>query len=92
MPVLVHLAREGRYVDSRVIVADCPPEAAFDPIACIGGEKGWYAFDTLWDIRGFSTSFWAAPATVEVVATSTRSSRAITLSGGEWSAWKRRAC
>ncbi len=53
MPVPVHLAREGRYVDSRVIVADCPPEAAFDPIACIGGENGWYAFDTLWDIRGF---------------------------------------
>lgn len=43
----------GRYVDSRVILASCPPEAAFDPIACIGGEKGWYAFDTLWDVRGF---------------------------------------
>lgn len=49
----VSLAREGRYVDSRTIHADCPPEAAFDPIACIGGDKGWYAFDTLWDIRGF---------------------------------------
>jgi len=31
----------------------CPPEAAFDPIACIGGERGWYAYDTLWDLRGF---------------------------------------
>jgi uncharacterized protein YbjT (DUF2867 family) len=47
------LAREGRYVDSRAIVAHCPPEAAFDPVACIGGDRGWYAFDTLWDIRGF---------------------------------------
>lgn len=47
------LAREGRYVDSRIIHAHCPPEAAFDPIACIGGDKGWYAFDTLWDMRGF---------------------------------------
>jgi uncharacterized protein YbjT (DUF2867 family) len=44
--------REGRYVDSRTIRVSCPPEAAFDPIACIGGERGWYAFDTLWDIRG----------------------------------------
>ncbi len=45
--------RAGRYIDSRTIHTDCPPEAAFDPIACIGGERGWYAFDTLWDIRGF---------------------------------------
>jgi len=47
------LVRAGRYVDSRVIHVDCPPEAAFDPISCIGGERGWYAYDTLWDIRGF---------------------------------------
>lgn len=52
-PTPVSLSREGRYIDSRTIHASCPPEAAFDPIACIGGEKGWYAFDTLWDIRGF---------------------------------------
>ncbi len=45
--------REGRYVDSRTLRIACPPEAAFDPITCIGGENGWYAFDTLWDIRGF---------------------------------------
>jgi len=45
--------REGRYVDSRVRRVACPPEAAFDPIACIGGERGWYAYDTLWDVRGF---------------------------------------
>lgn len=49
----VHALREGRYIDSRTIRTACPPEAAFDPIACIGAEKGWYAFDTLWDIRGF---------------------------------------
>ncbi|MDR3685648.1 MAG: SDR family oxidoreductase [Coriobacteriia bacterium] len=45
--------RQGRYIDSRVLRVACPPEAAFDPIACIGGERGWYAFDTLWDLRGF---------------------------------------
>ena len=48
----LNFEREGRYVDSRTIRVACPPEAAFDPIACIGGERGWYAFDTLWDIRG----------------------------------------
>ena len=45
--------REGRYVDSRSIFTECSPEAAFDPVACIGGDNGWYAFDTLWDLRGF---------------------------------------
>lgn len=44
---------EGRYIDSRVLSVACPPEAAFDPVACIGGENGWYAYDTLWDLRGF---------------------------------------
>ena len=57
----VSLAREGRYIDSRTIHAHCPPEAAFDPIACIGGERGWYAFDTLWDIRGFIDIVFGGP-------------------------------
>ncbi len=57
----VGLVREGRYVDSRTIHAHCPPEAAFDPIACIGGERGWYAFDTLWDIRGFIDIVFGGP-------------------------------
>lgn len=52
-PNPAHATVGGCYVDSRCIRTACPPEAAFDPIACIGGEKGWYAFDTLWDIRGF---------------------------------------
>jgi hypothetical protein len=55
------LAREGRYVDSRAIVAHCPPEAAFDPVACIGGERGWYAFDELWGIRGFFDQLLGGP-------------------------------
>ncbi len=55
------MAREGRYLDSRVIVAHCPPEAAFDPVACIGGEHGWYAFDTLWDVRGFMDQLVGGP-------------------------------
>lgn len=55
------LQREGRYVDSRVMHASCPPEAAFDPIVCIGGEEGWYAFDTLWDLRGFIDVLFGGP-------------------------------
>lgn len=55
------MSREGRYLDSRVIVAHCPPEAAFDPVACIGGERGWYAFDTLWDVRGFMDQLLGGP-------------------------------
>jgi uncharacterized protein YbjT (DUF2867 family) len=55
------IVREGRYIDSRTIKAHCPPEAAFDPIACIGGERGWYAFDTLWDIRGFVDILFGGP-------------------------------
>lgn len=49
----IQLEREGRYVDSRLLRTTCPSVAAFDPIACIGGKNGWYAFDTLWDLRGF---------------------------------------
>jgi uncharacterized protein YbjT (DUF2867 family) len=48
----VTFATEGRFIDSRALLMDCPTEAAFDPIACIGGKRGWYAFDTLWDLRG----------------------------------------
>ncbi len=57
----VSLVREGRYIDSRTIEAHCPPEAAFDPIVCIGGERGWYAFDTLWDVRGFIDMLFGGP-------------------------------
>jgi hypothetical protein len=45
--------RQGRLIDARTIAVACPPEAAFGPIACIGGETGWYSFDFLWDLRGF---------------------------------------
>ena len=51
--VPLQMELEGRYIDSRCIRARCPAEAAFDPVACIGGKNGWYAYDTLWDLRGF---------------------------------------
>lgn len=42
----------NRLVDSRVISVDVPPEQAFEPIAKIGGENGWYAYNWLWALRG----------------------------------------
>ena len=46
-------ARKGaRLVDSRSAFVPVPPEAAFAPIARIGGDAGWYHADWIWDIRG----------------------------------------
>lgn len=58
---VVDEVRQGRYIDSRVRRVACPPEAAFDPVACIGGDRGWYAYDTLWDIRGFMDMLLGGP-------------------------------
>jgi uncharacterized protein YbjT (DUF2867 family) len=41
-----------RRIDSRSITVRCPPEAAFQPIAEIGGVRGWYYADPLWQVRG----------------------------------------
>jgi uncharacterized protein YbjT (DUF2867 family) len=41
-----------RRIDSRCITVRCPPEAAFRPIAEIGGGRGWYFADSLWQVRG----------------------------------------
>jgi uncharacterized protein YbjT (DUF2867 family) len=57
----VTFEREGRLIDSRVMYVNCPPEAAFDPIVCIGGERGWYAFDELWDLRGVVDMLFGGP-------------------------------
>lgn len=41
-----------RLVDSRARHVAVAPAAAFAPIARIGGETGWYAWDWLWHLRG----------------------------------------
>jgi hypothetical protein len=48
-------ARFGpRLVDSRMVkVPGTSPAAAFEPIQRIGGERGWYAWNSLWRLRGF---------------------------------------
>lgn len=43
----------SRVVDSRVTTVPLPPQRAFEPIQRIGGERGWYAWDWLWRLRGF---------------------------------------
>jgi uncharacterized protein YbjT (DUF2867 family) len=43
----------SRIVDSRSVVVDRPPAAAFAPIRRIGGDVGWYGATWLWRIRGF---------------------------------------
>jgi uncharacterized protein YbjT (DUF2867 family) len=45
--------RHRRIVDSRWVVANAPPPAAFTPIRRIGGAQGWYYGDMLWRIRGW---------------------------------------
>ena len=38
--------------DSRTLVVNVPPSAAFAPIRCIGGSSGWYFANYLWQLRG----------------------------------------
>ena len=42
----------SRIVDSRTASSRLPPAAAFAPIRRIGGERGWYAANVLWRLRG----------------------------------------
>jgi len=47
-------ARLGtRIVDSRAVIVDAPPSAAFAPVRRIGGAQGWYCGNALWRLRGF---------------------------------------
>jgi uncharacterized protein YbjT (DUF2867 family) len=43
----------NRIVDSRHVKVPVPPAQAFDPIARIGGDRGWYFAQGLWRLRGF---------------------------------------
>jgi len=42
-----------RLVDSRTAQVMKPPATAFKPIERIGGDTGWYAWNWLWQLRGF---------------------------------------
>jgi uncharacterized protein YbjT (DUF2867 family) len=43
----------NRLVDRRTMDVSVPPQAAFAPIQCIGGRRGYYYADWLWRLRGF---------------------------------------
>jgi uncharacterized protein YbjT (DUF2867 family) len=43
----------GRFVDSRTRRVSVSPERGFAPIRRIGGATGWYAYQSLWRLRGF---------------------------------------
>ena len=38
--------------DERRIWCDATPDAVFDTVAGIGGDRGWYGFGWLWTLRG----------------------------------------
>ena len=42
----------SRLVDSRAAWVSCAPAQAFEPIARIGGDTGWYYGNRLWRLRG----------------------------------------
>jgi len=46
-----------RLVDSRTLFIPTPPATAFAPIERIGGTTGWYAWNVLWQLRGFLDLF-----------------------------------
>jgi len=43
----------ARLVDSRTRQVAVPPALAFAPIRRIGGRRGWYRLDWLWQVRGW---------------------------------------
>ena len=43
----------ARLVDSRTVQLNIPPTLTFKPIQRIGGDTGWYAWNWLWQLRGF---------------------------------------
>jgi uncharacterized protein YbjT (DUF2867 family) len=43
----------SRYLDSRTARVAAPPADAYGPIQRIGGATGWYAWNSLWQLRGF---------------------------------------
>ncbi len=42
-----------RLVDSRTLTVEAPAEVVFKCIERLGGDHGWYAWNWLWQLRGF---------------------------------------
>lgn len=43
------------------IILDAPPTRVWDAVARIGGERGWYAGDVLWRLRGLADKLAGGP-------------------------------
>lgn len=43
----------SRIIDSRDVHVSVPPDKAFEPIRTIGGDRGWYYANFLWNVRGW---------------------------------------
>lgn len=43
----------NRLIDARSRHVDAPTEVVYDVVRRIGGDRGWYAYDWLWSLRGF---------------------------------------
>jgi len=47
-----HIDREGSMREVRSIYVNRPPEAVFESFSSIGGDRGWLAWEWVWEIRG----------------------------------------
>lgn len=47
------IPQHRRLTDTRTCLVRASMEEAFKPIEALGGETGWYAFNFLWNIRGW---------------------------------------
>ncbi len=58
---LQHIDREGSMREVRSIYVDLPPEAVFASFSSIGGDRGWLAWEWVWEIRGLIDEFVGGP-------------------------------
>jgi uncharacterized protein YbjT (DUF2867 family) len=47
------IKQEGFFIEGQRIRLDVQPEAAYRAVTGLGGERGWLAFNGLWQLRGF---------------------------------------
>lgn len=50
-----------RMIDARKVKISSPPKQVFRPITRIGGENGWYAWNSLWALRGWIDQVFGGP-------------------------------
>ena len=48
----------SRLVDSYARRLPFSPPEVFEPVKCIGGQSGWYAYNWMWELRGLIDRLW----------------------------------